>query len=80
MFYELFRLEVAAREDMAHGDADPNLMIIATQANVWVKKFLSLEISWGELLSVLDSLGIDIDNYQRDVRLNHLDRGLLWLN
>ena len=80
MFYDLFRLEGAAGQDMAHGDVDPFLMAVATKGNEWIKQFLSLQITWAELLERLEHLGIDPDQYTKDIRQNHLDRGLLWLN
>ena len=80
MFYELFSLEVTAGQDMSFGDCDPRLLQIAAQGNKYIKQFISLRLSWAQLLERLEYLGIDVDQYQADVKANHLDQGLLWLN
>lgn len=80
LLYDLFSLELAAGEDMEHQDADPRLLSIVAKGNRFVMQFVSLQISWAELLERLDSLGIDVDQYREDVRLNHEDAGLAWLS
>jgi hypothetical protein len=80
MYYDLFSLEVAGGTDLSYGDADPRLMEIAGRGNQYIRQFLSMKLSWADLLARLDSLGIDVDQYQEDVRENHRDRGLLWLS
>ena len=80
MLYELFRLEVAGGLDMAHRDADPSLMARAKRGNDYIRDFLSLRLTWVELLDRLESLGIDPYQYQNDIQSNFQDRGLPWLN
>ena len=80
MLYELFSLELAAGDDMAHGEADPRLLAIVKEGNGYVRQFLSLHLTWSELLERLEALGINIDQYREDVRLNHEDAGLAWLS
>jgi hypothetical protein len=80
MLYDLFSLELAAGEDLAYGDADPRLLQIVEKGNKYIKQFISLRLTWAELLERLECLGIDVDQYQEDIRLNHLDAGLAWLS
>lgn len=72
--YDLLRVELESGIE----DSDTATLNICKIANDAIKDFLRTNLTWNNLLEILDYLGLDVDQYQKDIEANFKESNLPW--